>query len=91
MDPLDKTGHTDILTAMASDYHQASAALKEARQGLIAAVADAKAIGFTTAEIKEITGWSVAQIKNIAAYSVATQAATDQPTETPHDPADATA
>jgi hypothetical protein len=32
MQPLDKDGHTAILTDMASDYHQANAKLEEARQ-----------------------------------------------------------
>jgi hypothetical protein len=83
MKPLDKDGHTTILADMAKDYHQASTQLQTARQGLVEAVADAKAIGLTTAEIMEITGWSRAQIKNIAAYSVATPVATDQPAESP--------
>jgi hypothetical protein len=86
MDPLDKAGHTDILTAMASDYHQANAALQEARQGLIGAVADAKAVGLTTADIVKLTGWSRAQVQGIAAYSVGSdtkQVPTDQAAETP--------
>jgi hypothetical protein len=91
MDPLDKAGHVAVLADMAKDYHQASALLQAARQGLVGAVADAKAAKIGTAEIMEITGWSRAQIKNIAAYSVATPAATDQPAETHHDSADVTA
>jgi hypothetical protein len=98
MDPLDKDGHTAILTDMASDYHQANAALKEARQGLVDAVADAKALGMSTADIVKITKWSRAQVQGIAAYSPSTTPPTDQapvPTdqaaETSHDPADATA
>jgi hypothetical protein len=86
MQPLDKAGHTDILTAMASDYHQANAALQEARQGLIGAVADAKAVGLTTADIVKLTGWSRAQVQGIAAYSVGSdtkQVPTDQAAETP--------
>jgi len=70
MEPLDKAGHIEILTEMATDYHQASAALDTARQGLISAVADAKAIKIPNAEIMAITKWSRAQIQGIAAYSV---------------------
>jgi hypothetical protein len=98
MDPLDKDGHTAILTDMASDYHQANAKLQEARQGLISAVADAKALGLSTAEIVKITKWSRAQVQGIAAYSPSTStptdqapAPTDQPAGTPDDHADATA
>jgi hypothetical protein len=98
MQPLDKDGHTAILTDMASDYHQANAKLEEARQGLISAVADAKALGLSTAEIMKITKWSRSQVQGIAAYSPSTTTPTDQapvPTdqaaETSHDPADATA
>jgi hypothetical protein len=97
MQPLDKDDHTAILTTMASDYHQANTKLEEARQGLISAVADAKALGLTTAEIMKITKWSRSQVQGIAAYSPSTtlpteKAAvpTDQSTDTPHDTADAT-
>jgi hypothetical protein len=90
MDPLDKDGHIAILTDMATDYHQANAHLQEARQGLIAAVADAKAIKIPTAEIMAITKWSRAQVQGIAAYRVGSdtkQVPTDQAAD---DPADAT-
>jgi hypothetical protein len=90
MEPLDKAGHLDILTDMASDYHQANARLQEARQGLIAAVADAKAIKIPNAEIMAITKWSRAQVQGIAAYSVSSAAPTDQAASTADVPADAT-
>jgi hypothetical protein len=91
MDPLDKDGHTAILTDMASDYHQANAALKEARQGLVDAVADAKALGMSTADIVKITKWSRAQVQGIAAYSPSTAVPTGQAADAPHAQADATA
>jgi hypothetical protein len=90
MDPLDKDDHITILTSMATDYQQASDALQKARQGLIEAVADGKAIGLTTAEIVKLTGWSRAQVQGIAAYSVGSdtkQVPTDQAAD---DSADAT-
>jgi hypothetical protein len=81
MQPLDKDDHITILTSMASDYRQASDTLEQARQGLIEAVADAKAVGLTTADIVRLTGWSRSQVQGIAAYSVgsdAKQVPTDQ-------------
>jgi hypothetical protein len=86
MDPLDKDEHITILTSLATDYQQASDRLKETRQGLVGAVADAKAIGLTTAEIVKLTGWSRAQVQGIAAYSVGSNTKpvpTDQAAETP--------